>query len=103
MRQMHRWLLSFFFFPGCECFPHLISHATGRERLPRLKGSLSPRGGFDVSDVALSKAGDDVTGAARAYLRRAPPANMKADGADCAATNRQSNPLLLNVDFKNAL
>lgn len=30
-------------------------------------------GGFDVSDVALSKAGDDMTGAARAYLRRAPP------------------------------
>lgn len=90
MRQMHRWLLSFFF-PGCECFPHLISHATGRERLPRRR------------DVALSEAGDDVTGAARAYLRRAPPANMKADGADCAATNRQSNPLLLNADFKNAL
>lgn len=60
-------------------------------------------GVFDVSDVALSEAGDDVTGAARAYLRRAPPANMKADGADCAATNRQSNPLLLNADFKNAL
>lgn len=37
------------FFPGCECFPHPTSHATGRERLPHLKGSLSPRGGGGVS------------------------------------------------------